>query len=161
MAVAGRDYRRLTADNVGAFHRLATDPHVRRYLLDGEVVGEEWARDEIESSDSLFDVHGVGIWLVYEGDEPVGFIGYRVFEEVGPEPQLLYAFVERVTGRGAATAAARWLIEQVDWDEIVSAVDEPNVASMRVLEKVGFERSGTLPGAFGEIVLFTRSRSRR
>ena len=35
--------------------------------------------------------------------EPVGFIGYHVFEDLGPEPQLLYAFLERVTGRGFAT----------------------------------------------------------
>jgi RimJ/RimL family protein N-acetyltransferase len=34
--------------------------------------------------------------------------------------------------------------------DIRAAVDEPNVASVRVLEKLGFTRTGHVPGAFGK-----------
>ena len=161
--MAELSYQRIARADAPLLLRLATDEHIRRYLLDGEVVDAAWVEEEIQRSDRLFEERGVGLWLVY-GNEPIGFAGYRVFEEIEPEPQLLYAFVERVTGRGIATRATRWLLEQVDWERVCSAVDEPNAASCRVLEKVGFTRRGDVPGAFGRILLYERltpPRSRR
>jgi RimJ/RimL family protein N-acetyltransferase len=46
----------------------------------------------------------------------------------------------------ASIAAAR---AQQGFATVVACVDEPNVASMRVLEKVGFRRVAILPGHFG------------
>ena len=37
--------------------------------------------------------------------------------------------------------------------EIVADVDEINAASVRVLEKLGFERIAVHPGAFGNLLL--------
>ena len=37
--------------------------------------------------------------------------------------------------------------------DIAAAVDAINAASLRVLEKVGFERCGSRPGAFGPTLL--------
>ncbi|MEZ4433168.1 MAG: GNAT family N-acetyltransferase [bacterium] len=156
-------WRRLDRDHVDAFHRLVVDPHVRRFLLDGEQLPREWSAAEVTASDALFDRIGLGLWLLAEGDgEPIGFAGFRVFDELGPEPQLLYAFTERVTGRGLATEAARALIaaaEAAGLDPIHSAVDGPNAASLRVLAKVGFSVDRvTAEGAFGEMVWLSRRR---
>jgi RimJ/RimL family protein N-acetyltransferase len=41
--------------------------------------------------------------------------------------------------------------------EIVAGVDEVNAASMRVLEKLGFKRDQTLPGAFGNMLTYKLS----
>ena len=75
------------------------------------------------------------------------------------DPELLYALTETHTGRGLATEAARALVacarEHAGFTTIVSAVDAPNTASIRVLEKVGFVETGRVPGAFGDTVLFT------
>jgi RimJ/RimL family protein N-acetyltransferase len=50
---------------------------------------------------------------------------------------------------------ARAAIEQVrrwpSFAEIAADVDEINVASVRVLEKLGFERIAVQPGAFGNL----------
>jgi hypothetical protein len=35
-------YQRLASDNVEAFHIQASDKHVRRHLLDGEIVDRTW-----------------------------------------------------------------------------------------------------------------------
>lgn len=153
-------YRRVAPADAPTLLRLATDAHIRRYLLDGELVDEAWVAAEIQRSDQLFDACGVGLWIVHEHDEAIGFVGFRVFEEIEPEPQLLYAFLERVTGRGVATRSARWLLDQVDWDRVVSAVDEPNLASARVLQKVGFCRRGEVAGALGRILLYERRQTR-
>ena len=153
-------YRRIGSDDAATLHALATDEHIKRYLLDGETMDRAWADAEVARSQASFDSGGAGLWLVAERntETPIGFVGYRVFEELGPEPQLLYAFQESVTGRGYATESAEALIrfarDKLRWDEVVSAVDEPNVASIRVLEKVGFQRTGAVPGAFGKIIVF-------
>ncbi len=150
-------YRRLGGGDLDRFHALAIDAHVRRYLLDGQVLPREWAEDELEASDSLFEAAGVGLWLVAEGDDVIGFAGFRVFAAMEPAPQLLYALLERVTGRGLASEITGALVahaREVGLDPIVAAVDEVNAASVRVLEKAGFRRRGEREGAFGVVRLY-------
>lgn len=145
-------YRRLRVDDVDAFHALLVDPHVLRFLLDGSVVDRAFAREAVLDSDALFASRGVGLFLLSIDSEDVGFAGYRVFPDLGPEPQLLYALREPFTGRGLATEAAEACIRfgfEAGLPTIVAAVDAPNVASIRVLEKLGFERHREWPGAFG------------
>jgi ribosomal-protein-alanine N-acetyltransferase len=157
-------YRRLAPAQAAAFHALVADPHVRRYMMDGRLMEPAWSRAVIEDSERLFGSLGLGLWLVSErGQEdagPVGFVGFRIFEDMHPEPQLLYAFVEAATGRGYATEASEALLRLAcdpadpTLAEIHAAVDAPNAASLRVLEKLGFERTGELPGAFGATYTF-------
>jgi [ribosomal protein S5]-alanine N-acetyltransferase len=69
----------------------------------------------------------------------------------------MYAMLERFTGRGFATEMARAAIADArtrpGFEEIEADVDEINTASIRVLEKVGFERVEVQPGAFGNLLL--------
>ncbi len=159
-------FERLAATGVDVFHTLATDPHIRRYLLDDETVSREWCRAEVARSDALFEARGVGLWLVGERNAPdedrIGFAGFRVFEEMSPEVQLLYAFVERATGRGYATECGRALLDAATgFDEMLAAVDAPNRASARVLEKLGFTALGREPGVSGDTHWFRWARSTR
>lgn len=150
-------YRRLSGADVDTFHALTVDPHVRRYLFDGEVMPRAWAVEAVQISEAAEP--GGGLWLLEEKErrgQPIGFAGFWVFEEIGPEPQLLYALLEAHTGRGYAGEAAEALISFArthgGLGTIVSAVDAPNLASLRVLERLGFVRVGELPGAFGRTV---------
>jgi RimJ/RimL family protein N-acetyltransferase len=156
-------YHRLTADNLSAFHALATDEHIRCYLLDGEVVDRVWCEAQLAASETLFAERGVGLWLTSstgDPDQPLGFCGFIRFPETGPEPQLLYALLERFTGQGYATEMATALVEVVRANtsarEIISAVDEPNAASCRVLEKLGFQQTHASLGAFGRVLHYRR-----
>ncbi len=156
--------RRLSERDAKAFHALAIDPHIRQYLLDGEIMSEAWCAEQIAVSDRLFGEGRAGLWLLYQKralpEEAIGFCGFHVFEELGAEPQLLYALVERCAGKGYATEVARALLrfaaQELGMDRVVSAVDAPNHASIRVLEKMGFVRCGGVPGAFGTTILFER-----
>lgn len=155
-------FSELAPDHLATFHRLVVDPHVRRYLFDGHSMSRAWCADAIEQSQACFARGGVGLYLLHARDNPheaIGFGGFWVFEELGPEPQLLYALHGSAAGRGFATEAASTLIDHMraphaGAKRIVSAVDAPNVDSIRVLEKLGFRRTGEAPGAFGHTVLF-------
>jgi ribosomal-protein-alanine N-acetyltransferase len=156
-------YRRPVASDAGVLHAIITDDHVKRYLCDGQTLPLAWAVEAIEASDRLFEARGVGLWLVFEpaAGAPIGFCGFVTFEgfeAFGGEPQLIYALREAGAGKGYATEAAeasiRYAREHAGFTEIVAAVDEPNGASIRVLEKLGFARCGEVPGAFGAMLLF-------
>ena len=151
-------YWLLDPAGLDAFHRLVQDEHVRRYMMDGQVFPREWSEARVGESQALLEQRGVTIWLAHDREtgELVGFCGFWIAPSF-PEPQLLYALLERWTGRGVATEMARAAIAHArterGFEEIVADVDEINVASVRVLEKLGFERVGVQPGAFGNVLL--------
>lgn len=163
------EYRRPVAADAEALHALITDDHIKRYLFDGQRMPPGWAVDTIAASEELYRVHRVGVWLLYAAGvaQPLGFCGFVTlagFDAFGGEPQLVYALREAATGRGYASEAAAACIAfaraHAELPAIFAAVDEPNRASIRVLEKLGLERCGELPGAFGAMLLFRRDLER-
>lgn len=150
-------YRRLTNADLQTFHHLIIDEHIREYLLDGAVMSLDWCSEQIEASQLLFDECELGLWLVSVRaaiDSPIGFCGFIRFPETGTEPQLVYAIEETSCGNGYATEMARALIglaSHLKHSIVYSAVDAPNLASSRVLEKLGFRLVRETPGAFGKI----------
>jgi ribosomal-protein-alanine N-acetyltransferase len=159
-------FRELAEHNLEQFHALVCDEHIRRFLLDGEKMPFEWCAEMMASSSSEAARSGLGLWLLYvrHSAEPVGFAGFRRFG--GPESplQLLYALRKPHTGRGYAREAAVALIdyarEHCALGDIVAAVDEPNVASLAVLMRLGFEQVDSEPGAFGRLLKFQLPRGR-
>ena len=152
-------YRRLSHRDIEVFHALCLDEQIKRYLLDGADMPRTWAVEAIEISDRLFQTDGVGLWLVERGEIVIGFSGFRVFEELGPEPQLLYALSGEHVGSGYATEAALTMLAQtrrLGWSRVVASVDAPNTASVRVLQKTSFVGCGRVPGGFGHALLFER-----
>jgi ribosomal-protein-alanine N-acetyltransferase len=80
---------------------------------------------------------------------------------VHPAPELVYALLERFTGKGYATEMARAAIVEArtrpGFEAIFAAVDEVNAASVRIFDKLGFQRTGVRPGHFGAMLLFRLS----
>jgi [ribosomal protein S5]-alanine N-acetyltransferase len=149
-------YAPLGPDDLPAFHGLIQDEYVRRYMLDGQVMAEDWTAARIRDSEALFARRGVGAWLARTRDTGalVGFCGFLQFAPPEAEPQLMYALFDRFAGHGYATEMARAAIEfarQRGFSQILAEVDEVNGASHRVLAKLGFAWIATLPGAFGNM----------
>ena len=148
-------YEPLSLAQLDRFHALVQDAHIRRYLMDGEIFPREWSEDRVRDSEALMASRGVGLWLAVDTASSVvaGFCGFLVISSVDPEPQLVYALLEPFTGKGYATEMARAAIAHArthaGFTDIVAGVDEVNAASMRVLEKLGFERGNARQGAFG------------
>ena len=153
------EYRPVTAATLDDFLRLVQDDHVRRYLMDGELLPREWSEQRLRDSTDLFERCGVGLWLAHQREtgEVVGFCGFLDIPSMHPRPELVYALFERYTGQGYATEMARASIAEArrhsSFNTIVASVDEANVASVRVLEKLGFRRTSRHPGAFGDVLV--------
>jgi [ribosomal protein S5]-alanine N-acetyltransferase len=151
-------YRSLSLADVDDFHRLVQDDYIRRYMMDGNLFPRSWAEDRVRDSQALFASRGVGVWLAEEGSSGalVGFCGFLALREQPVEPQLVYALLQPWSGRGYATEMARACIAdaraQHGLGEIRAEVDEVNPASLRVLEKLGFERVSVARGAFGNLL---------
>jgi RimJ/RimL family protein N-acetyltransferase len=152
-------YRSLTPADLDGFHALLRDEHVRRFLLDGELLPREAAVREIAASELLHVERHVGLWLVSDAAGLAGFCGFRIYPELERHPHLLYALLPRATGRGLATEMTKALIAHaaaVGFAPLRASVDEVNAASVRVLEKCGFRQYGSVQGAFGPMRLYER-----
>jgi ribosomal-protein-alanine N-acetyltransferase len=150
-------YRPVKLADLDEFHGLVQDPYVRRYFMDGNLYPREWSEERVSESARLFERRGVGIWMVTDltTNELVGFCGFLEILRIHPEPQLVYAMFERFSGNGYATEMARTSIaharRQSGFAEVIASVDEVNVASLRILEKLVFERIATQQGSFGNV----------
>jgi len=159
-------FRELAEHNLGQFHDLVCDEHVRRFLLDGQNMSVAWCNQILESVSVERARSGLGVWLLCEREsaEPFGFAGYLRFEGPDSALQLVYALRASHGGRGYAREAAVALIdfarEQCALGDIVAVVDEPNVASCSVLARLGFQCTGSVPGAFGRMLQYCLPRGR-
>ena len=144
-------FRPLSLDDLDSIHALWTNPSVRRFLFDDQIISREQAAAEINDSIERFEAHGCGLWgaRLREDSELIGFCGYRFFHEP-PQLQLLYGFHPGHWSRGFATEAARAMIrfgfEQTGLDFVIASADAPNSASLEVMQRVGmsFDRRETV-----------------
>ncbi|MGW5002628.1 GNAT family N-acetyltransferase [Streptomyces hydrogenans] len=78
----------------------------------------------------------------------VGWVGLTEWDPVYRSASLGYVLGDAMWGHGYATEAAhallRWAFDTLDLNRVQSETDTRNLASARVLEKVGFVREGTL-----------------
>lgn len=94
---------------------------------------------------------GSGARVAIERASDQTFIGWCTFNSWNPEfrsASLGYCLNAAAWGRGYATEAARvllqWAFDTLDLNRVQSETDTRNVASARVLEKLGFVLEGTL-----------------
>ncbi len=133
----------LRPDHADGLLALFRDPHVRRFLLDDALVGRDWVLAEIRTSEDRFAGGGLGLWAATRvGAEGLaGVVGFRAFPAVlGPE--LLYALAPRLVGQGLATEMAGRVVDLAlrahGFGVVRASTDERNVASVRVLRRLGF-----------------------
>lgn len=94
---------------------------------------------------------GTGVRLAIERTEDKAFIGWCSFSNWNPtyrSAKIGYCLVEVAWGNGFASEAVgallQWAFETLDLNRVQAETDTRNIASGRVLEKLGFVREGTL-----------------
>ena len=137
------ELRPLRTEDAEPVRALWTSAHVRRFLFDDRELSEGEVHSFIAASETNFREVRYGIWLAFEESTLVGFAGFLRGE--GP-PSLVYGVRLENAGRGLATEAAAavlaYAVQTLRLEQIVADVDEPNTASVRVLEKLGMKPVG-------------------
>lgn len=89
---------------------------------------------------ALWERDSIGRWAVVtkEDNNLIGLCGFRLLEG---EPELIYAIAKPFWGQGLATEAAkaalRFGFEEKKFERIVAITKYTNVASLRVLHRIG------------------------
>jgi ribosomal-protein-alanine N-acetyltransferase len=134
--------RPSTHDDLDALHHLWIDPDVRRYLWDNHIISQERAASVLQESITCFTRYGFGLWMVcFRGHQTlIGFCGFR-FLDATPAIELLYGLAPTSWGQGLTTEAAqavlRYGFDVLGFPRVVADAEPPNVASFRVMEKLG------------------------
>jgi len=155
--------REVVAADAAFMLGLLNSPGFLENIGDRGVRDEDQARDFIEERlRGSYRDHGFGMWLTIQKSDgaPVGIAGL-VRREGLEMPDVGYAFIQRVWGRGYAQEAAAAVLAHAQGPlkiEKLAAITSPeNFASMAVLRKIGFTFHGMieLPGIERESTYFT------
>jgi RimJ/RimL family protein N-acetyltransferase len=136
--------------------RLHCDPEMMRYFGDGHTYRDDESRSWLEWHVAMWDLEGYGFWAV-EHQVDDAFIGWLGVTKLWDPPELLPAsevgwFIDRrYWGQGLATEGAgealRFAFGPLGLPRVIARYNAANVASGRVMEKIGMEFWRELPHA--------------
>jgi [ribosomal protein S5]-alanine N-acetyltransferase len=142
--------RPFTDADADALFTLHSNAYVLRYW-DAPPWSERARADRFIAACRQIAEEGSGARLAIDRDVDGTFIGWCGLTRWNPDfrsASLGYCLDEEAWGHGFATEAARallhWAFDTLDLNRVQAETDTRNVASARVLEKMGFVREGTL-----------------
>lgn len=151
------------ASDFERFFAIHADPVTNRFNPAGPLVGREVARARLDAWIGHWHEHGYGQWAVATIDAPdhvIGFGGIALWDYLGvARVNLGYRFDTAAWGQGFATelgfAALDFAFTGLRLPQVFGLVRPAHAASIRVLDKIGMRRIGTLddvPGAAPSLV---------
>jgi ribosomal-protein-alanine N-acetyltransferase len=154
-------FRRFTPDDLHALAALRSDPDVIKYVGSGrrESIGEVQAL--LAKVIAHSEQHGFAPWGLIDKatGKLIGWCGLKYLEDTA-EVEIAYGLAKEYWGKGlaseAAAAAMKYGFDRLRVNRIVAVAWPENIASMRVLEKLGMRREATLYK--GVMLYYTMSR---
>jgi [ribosomal protein S5]-alanine N-acetyltransferase len=120
-----------------ALHMIFTEPGVRRFLFDDQVLTREQSQRHVDAAAD----HDA--WVICENGEVIGFVSLRPKDDTR---ELVIAVSERHWGRGVALEAAqvamRHGFDALRLERILAIVDLPNERSHWLMAQLGFVSTG-------------------
>lgn len=136
--------RQLSSADVLPMAQVLSNPEVMRYSVRG-ILSESATAEFIDWSLQSCSLHGFGPWAVVEKASGVlmGFCALNQESVDGAEEvEIGYRLAPQFWGRGMATEIVRATLaygfEHLGLRSIIAIVQPANVASVRVIQKVGF-----------------------
>jgi RimJ/RimL family protein N-acetyltransferase len=121
--------------------RLLGDPEIVRYMgKDGKPISRDESEVALSSMIRHWERHGFGRWAAIHKEES-RLIGYGGIRSLDGEAELVYLLDKPYWGMGLATeiarACLRYGFEEKRFLRILALAKPANLASRRVMEKVG------------------------
>ena len=132
--------RELHVSDASDCFKLNSNPEVIKYTGDEAFESVCEAEDFLKNYDA-YKKTGYGRWAVIEkaSNTFIGFCGLKLDEENLVD--IGFRFLQETWGKGYATESSivsmKFGFENFDIDEIIGRADTKNLASIRVLEKLG------------------------
>ena len=133
--------------DAGPLHELWGDAEAMQFIPGGVKTSVDETRDRLETLRAR-GRHGWGFWAIDERESgrPVGGVGLFPLNWEGPEIELAYHVVPSVWNLGYASEAATAVLAaawEAGLDHVVAVAMPGNVASRRVMEKLGMSFEGS------------------
>jgi RimJ/RimL family protein N-acetyltransferase len=139
--------RELSIEDTENFYLLNADEEVIKYTGDKAFESIEKAKTFLENYNP-YQEYGYGRWAVVDksNDEFLGWCGLK-FSPKLQETDIGFRFFKKHWNKGFATESAKvclnYAFENLHLNKIVGRAMEANIASIKVLEKIGMQFVGT------------------
>jgi RimJ/RimL family protein N-acetyltransferase len=162
--------RRWRSEDVHPYAALCSDLEVMRWIGDGRPSTFDQSQQAIERFERSWLQNGFGLFALEEklSTELIGFVGLSIptfLPEILPAVEIGWRLARHAWGKGFATEGARAALElgfrRPELDRIVSIHQLGNVASGRIMEKLGMrlERETVHPTHHTAIRVYEISRA--
>ena len=157
--------RPFSRDDEDAAFRFFGDPDVMRFSLNGPHLSRKPTEDFILTNINRQRRCGFSIWAVVEQSSGmvIGMCGLAEFGHGVPGIELAYRLRRDRWGQGYASEAAEGAVAHaftgLQLERLIGAVEPANLASVRVLEKSGFQKVTRRNIAGKDAFLFEQNRS--
>lgn len=140
--------RPLSWDDVDNYNRVVhSDPDVMRYLRGGQSMPRNYTRNMIEYFIDHAQTYGFTFLAVTDKANGV-FMGHCGLHQLSDVVEIGYALGKAYWGAGYATEAARavmrWGFETLSLDSLIAVAYPENLASRRVMERLGMTYEGEI-----------------
>lgn len=151
-------YRAPTSSDLDCLYAVYSDPQTQQFNPSGPMTEKAQAAALLARWTEHWDVHGYGWWAIARREAPdrvIGFGGIAFHDYLGKQRMNLgYRFAVEAWGKGFATetgeTALRHALVTLGLNEVFGFVRPANLASARVLEKIGMQRCGELDDVPGQ-----------
>ena len=141
--------RHVRPSDVGYFAETHADEDVMRHV--GGAVSREDAWRRAMTGAGFWGVLGIGLWAVerQSDSETIGHVGFFDFQRdiqpsIAGEPEMGWIFSAKAQGNGFASEAGKaaldWFDSTVGPLSVPAIIDLDNAPSMKLAERLGFER---------------------
>lgn len=140
--------RHFTPKDVDELFRIYSDPELFKYMMNevsqDKFVLWEQTRTIVDTLIENWQKHRFGVWaVVYKKNQKlIGHCGFKFLENTR-DVQIGYLLLKSYWGKGLATEAAsvalKYGFENTDLERVVAIAKHDNIASRRVMEKLGMK----------------------
>lgn len=137
--------RRFKLSDLNNMIRLESDSEVMKFTPSRVPLAEEKIESRLKSLVEKETAYApLGVWAVEQKDT-TEFVGWFMLIKTEFEvPEIGFMIVKEYWGKGFATEVAQTLIDfgmkELGYPGIVAVTDHDNMASIRILEKLGFQK---------------------
>ncbi|WP_432663674.1 GNAT family N-acetyltransferase [Wukongibacter baidiensis] len=155
--------RPFTLDDRDSIFNIMKDKEMYLYTPDEPWSGVESAEEFIKMVLWLYDMNHHNFrhffaMTIKQSGEIIGFCGIGGIAYDRSKNEVFYSIGKDHWGKGYATEAAKAMLkyafEELELDNIIAAVHPENIASNRVLQKIGLKKVGVISGLPEEHAFF-------